>query len=213
MKFSLFAVLFAATMLSGCAALTGHGTASMPKATFDTNDIRSVGSKYTNVSCKPKPSDKNCHAAGYINGSWLDWMQECATQPTNASCAAYRNAMISELLLVINHNYFAYEGNLMAGRSNSDFYVGTSRTALETAATLIDPAGVKTILTALATFTGATQDRFNESYYYKQTAPALGQMMQGERNKLLAEIRVMRWKPYADYTIADAVIDLDRYYR
>jgi hypothetical protein len=210
MRSTALAVMLLSTVLSGCAAVPGWGTASIPVKTFKTPDINLISSKYTNVACKV---GTGCTSGIYKDDSWLDMMQKCSVSPAPTNCVPYRNAMISELTLVINHNHAVYEGNLLAGRSKADFYVGSGRTALETAATLIDPAGVKTVLSSLATFTGVIQDKSDEAFYFKQSAPVLSQMMQAERSKVTAEIRIARDRAYDKYTIADAVDDLDRYYR
>src|SRR5690606_7696646 len=61
-------------------------------------------------------------------GSYLDVMARCAWSPDGAhapeikeGCAQQRNRVVNELLLAIDHYYFHYEGNLIAGRAKSTF--------------------------------------------------------------------------------------------
>lgn len=203
-----------AALVSGCSNIYGAGVATIPRQPFSDGAMQLIAKKYleaVDLSNKANPVAKS--------GSWLDFAEKCAAHARSndtaelTKCKTYRDLVIDDLVLIINYNYNSYEGNLLAGRAKSDFYAGSARTAFETGATLIDATGVKTVLSALATFTGNTKTLANEAFYYEQTGPALINAMRADRIDTYASILVGKKTDYKDYPISAAMADLDAYFR
>lgn len=199
---------------TACSSLPGAGVVTTPRLPFGDSAIQLIADRYldaVNFDGKNIPTAKP--------GSWLEFSDKCRDHVVNdnttelVKCRNYRDLVIKDLLFIINHNYNLYEGNLLAGRAKSDFYVGTARTAFETGATLIDSTGVKTVLSALATFTGNTQTLSQEAFYYEQTGPALISAMRADRKNANVAIIAGLKADYKNYPITAAMADLDNYFR
>ena len=188
-------------MTAACASVGGQGVAAIPKKPFSDGAVEVIANKYLDAVTRSGTSMPVAKA-----GSWLDFYEKCRDHVTAnnsvelVKCRNFRDLVINDLMFIINHNYSAYEGNLLAGRAKADFYVGATRSAFETGATLIDATGVKTVLSALATFTGSTQTLANEAFYYEQTGPALINAMRADRKT-------------AHLPILAGMADLDAYFR
>lgn len=202
------------TMTAACASLDGAGVATIPKKPFNDSAVEVIANKYLDAVTQNGTSIPVAKA-----GSWLDFHEKCRDYVTAnnaaelAKCRNFRDLVISDLMFIINHNYSAYEGNLLAGRAKADFYAGATRSAFETGATLIDATGVKTVLSALATFTGSTQTLANEAFYYEQTGPALINAMRADRKTAHVLILAGMKSEYKDYPLTAAMADLDAYFR
>ncbi len=197
-------------MTSACANLRGAGVVSIPKRPFNDSSIKFIADKYLQAaSANGAP----------ISNSWLEKNENCRASINNNNvtelkkCQIFRNVVINDLLFIINHNYNGYEGNFLAGKAKFDFYSGATRSAFETGATLIDATGVKTVLSALAAFTGSTQTLANEAFYYEQTGPALINAMRADRKNALVSILAGMKSEYTDYPLTAAMNDLDAYFR
>lgn len=194
-------------VLSGCSTLFSPGVGSIPKSVVTDKSVSVMSEKYT------KALDDSGQAK---TDSWIKKSESCMIAVSAAEitvCKNYRNGMISEIMMIVDHNYHNYAGNLVAGRAKSDFYFDTARTALETASTLFVPTDTKSILSALATVSGAVKDSAESSFYFEQTGPALIGLMQADRATIETEIIGKRQQDYPDYTVADAMRDLGAYYR
>ena len=201
-------------MTAACASVGGQGVAAIPKKPFSDGAVEVIANKYLDAVTRSGTSMPVAKA-----GSWLDFYEKCRDHVTAnnsvelVKCRNFRDLVINDLMFIINHNYSAYEGKLLAGRANSDFYVGATRSAFETGATLIDATGVKTVLSALATFTGSTQTLANEAFYYEQTGPALINAMRADRKTAHLPILAGMKSEYKDYPLTAAMADLDAYFR
>jgi hypothetical protein len=206
----LFAIL---SVTTGCSTL-GAGVATIPKKPFSDSAIELIANKYliaVDQSGTNMPTAKP--------GTWLDFNEKCLVHVTTGNaaeltkCRNYRDIVITDMTFIINHNYNSYEGNLLASKAKSDFYTGTARSAFETGATLIDATGVKTVLSALATFTGGTQTLAQEAFYYEQTGPALINAMRADRKNAYVPLLAGKQSDYKDYPLTAAMGDLDSYFR
>lgn len=202
-------ILSSFVLVSACGHLPGYGVGTIPTQINTASNIKSMSKKYT----KAVDGDE------IVLNSWIDKSEKCleatiSSSPSIAECKTYRNGMISEMLLIVDYNYHSYEGNLLAGRAKTDFYIGAARTGLETAATLFTPVDTKTILSALATASGTVKSSAEKDFYYDQTGPALISMMRSDRKTVETRILEQQNKPsYSDYPIAAAVRDMAAYYR
>ena len=216
MAFSIRASLLIGISLatSACTSLPGAGVATIPKKPFEDNSMAVIANKYLDATSQ---NDDDMPVAK--PGSWLEFQQECRDHVVSGDagelkkCRNFRDMVISDMMLVINNNSHSYEGTLLAGRAQADFYIGTARTAFETAATLVDATGVKTVLSALATFTGSTQNLSTEAFYYEQTGPALITAMRAARTNAYLRILAGMKSEYKDYPLASAIDDLQAYFR
>lgn len=203
-------ILFApiTLLIASCSHLPGYGVGTIPKQISTQSNINSMSGKYTDAVSNGVAK----------SGSWIEMSEKCLlatsqTTPSLETCKTYRNGMIAEMLLIVDYNYHAYEGNLLAGRAKTDFYFSAARTGLETAATLFSPADTKTILSALATASGTVKSSAEKDFYFDQTGPALISVMRSDRKTTETRIVESQKKGYSDYPIASAVRDMAAFYR
>lgn len=217
MRFLL--IVAAAFPLAACKLLPGAGVVKIPDTVISGADIQSISSKYVNVTCSNEESgvsNTECpHPDVARVGSWIDVMNKCALDAADlAGCKTKRNTIIAELMLVIDHNFSVYEGNIVAGKAKNNFYSDSFRTSLETAATLFNPMSTVKILTGTAALTGTVQASANKEFYYDQAANALVAQMRADRKEIeLLLLSNMTRKAYAEYPIPMAIRDLSSLYR
>lgn len=216
----------AALLLSGCWKLPGAGVVKIPKSVISDDDIQSLSAKYTAALCPEKPvmvlvdgvkqADPSCPVPNEPRkGSWLALIKECGSATKDVqSCRDRRNSMIAEMMLIVDHNYHQYEGNIIAGQSKTNFYSDGLRTSLETAATLFNPMSTVKILTGTAALTGTVQASATKEFYYDQAANALIAQMRADRKEIeLRILSAMLNSSYEQYPVPMALRDLNELYR
>lgn len=202
-------------ILGGC-KLPGAGVAQVPATIVDSDSVKAMSQKYTDVVCTKNDKNGNiCEDVGLPKeDTWLAHINACQSPGRdNAQCKIYRNAIINEMVFIADYNYQSYEGNLVAGRAKANFYTGAVRASLETAGALISVADTTRILSGLAALTGAIQESADKEFFFDNTIDALIIQMRADRANALISLVERRSLPYKDYSIEQAVGDITNYYR
>ncbi len=212
-------IVISVFLFTGCA---GRGVVSIPTQVINDSSLTSMSKKYVDAVCSEQDvrdeahSPADCKNIGDIKAnSWLDTMQKCQSMSSdNTKCVRARNSIANELLLIIDHNYLNYEGNLLAGKAIDNFVTETIRTTFETAATLFTPASTVKLLSGAALFTGSIQSSAEKEFYFENTIGVLIIQMRADRKKeLLFLLTGLGEKNYIDYPLERAIGKLNDYYR
>jgi|GEM_PF-5836350 hypothetical protein len=213
--FSFLLVCIGAVFSNGCSMFPGAGVAKIPTTIIEPDSVDAMSKKYTDAVCTGVDERIGCLDKGFPKaGSWLDNINKCQSPGRNErDCRIYRNAIINEMVFIADHNYQAYEGNIVAGRAKNNFYTGAIRTTLETAGALITVADTTRILSGLAALTGTIQESADKEFFFDNTIDALIIQMRADRANVLAGMVEGRAMPYELYSIEQAVGDITNYYR
>ena len=183
--------------LSGCTGrLPSLGVASIPSYPIaaDENKIKALRLKY----------------------SQANFDAELRTCSDDACRVHARNLILEELLLIVDHEYRKYEGNLIAGRAKWKFGLGTTTQALSLAATASTVETSKTIFSGISALVGSTDTELDKNFYLEQTSYALAYQMQAQRLTISTQMLVNmhdNTKTYADYSLERGLGDIEAYYR
>lgn len=148
-----------------------------------------------------------------LRGSLFAELRACVDDPCRKQA---RNLILEELMLIVDHGYHRYEGNLIAGRAKWKFGLGTATQALSLAATASTVETSKTIFSGISTLVGSTDTELDKNFYLEQTSYALAYQMQAQRLTISTQMRIdMRNKTnaYADYSLERGLADIEAYYR
>lgn len=204
-------------LISGCQYMPSAGVAKIPVRIIDDQHIQAIAKKHTQVVC-PKELTKDDPACPQPEmprrGGWLEVMNQCGSaNPVYTDCTERRNAIVWEMLLVVNHNYHNHEGNLIAGNAKNNFYVGGLRTMLETIVVFNPSLPGAQYLSGAAALTGNLQSSASKEFYFEQMIFALVNQMLRNRKEVENTIISGLGKPYADYPLSLALQDIDDLYR
>lgn len=183
-------------VFSGCGGLPGPGVASIPAYPIagDKNKVKALRRKY----------------------SQADFDAELRQCGDDLCLKQARNLILEELMLIVDHGYQRYEGNLIAGRAKWKFGLGTATQALRLAATASTVETSKTILSGISTLVGPTDTELDKNFYMEQTSYALAYQMQAQRLTMSTQMRINMHdesKAYADYSLERGLADIEGYYR
>lgn len=112
---------------------------------------------------------------------------------------------------VINANYGAYVAALTSGRAATNIAYDTLNLGLTGGAAVAGATSVKTALAALSTFFQGQKQSVDKNIFNDQAVFALTSVMEVRRTQVLTRIRKKMIED--DYTLGDALIDLDEFYR
>jgi hypothetical protein len=212
-KRPFFALAFC-LIVSGCYSPAG-GVAKIPSQTITDPSINKIAEKYQKAVCNKVDLKEGCSAKDVIrDGSWLANINTCQAPARDATvCKILRNNIINEMLLITNHYYHVYEGNMIAGKARNNFYTGALRSSLETAGALITVANTTKILSGLAALTGTLQESANQEFYFDNTIDALITQMRADRTKAVIPLLTKQDADYDKYSIEAAILDINTYYR
>lgn len=131
-----------------------------------------------------------------------------------ASChTVNRNEVVGDQIRLLNFHYNNYEGNILAGRAQTDFGVESLNFVFSSLAALFSPVLTKTVLSASAAFLSAGQTSNIKNLYGDSSQFALIARMRADRAAILTTIQEGLTRSYQDYPINQAETDLDSYYR
>ena len=183
-------------ILSGCGWLPSPGVASIPSYPIagDDNKIQDLRLKYSQA---------------HFDSA----LRACGDDPCRIQA---RNLILEELMLIVDHGYRSYEGNLIAGRAKWKFGFGTTTQALSLAATASTVETSKTIFSGISTLVGSTDTELDKNFYMEQTSYALAHQMQAQRLTVSTQMLLNmhdKAKAYADYSLERGLADIEAYYR
>ncbi len=119
-------------------------------------------------------------------------------------------------MLIVDHEYQKYEGNLIAGRAKWKFGFGATTQALSLASTASTVETSKTIFSGISTLVGSTATELDKNFYLEQTSYVLAYQMQAQRLTISTQMLVNmhdKTKAYADYSLERGLADIEAYYR
>lgn len=154
---------------------------------------------YVSIAQGKAPSDPDPFASTIIDGT-------------------ARNAMIEDLIRLIDLDFENYTTSLRRGKSYTDFGLDALAIGLGTYGTLAGTNQTKTVLSALTTAIAGGRASFDKNVLFEQTIPVLIVKMGGLRAKQQLAIRSrMRSSSGAvtsldAYPVAQALTDITEYY-
>lgn len=162
--------LFWIAVSSGCGWLPSPGVASIPPYPIagDEDKIKALRAKYSQAEFDSE-------------------LRACADDSCRIRA---RNLILEELMLIVDHGYRIYEGNLIAGRAKWKFGFGATTQALSLASTASTVETSKTIFSGISTLVGSTDTELDKNFYMEQTSYALAHQMQAQRLTLSTHMLV-----------------------
>ena len=181
---------------SGCGWLPSPGVASIPPYPIagDEDKIKALRAKYSQ--------------AEYDSA-----VRACADDSCRIRA---RNLILEELMLIVDHGYRIYEGNLIACRAKWKFGFDATTQALSLASTASPVEISKTIVSGISKLVGSTDTELDKNFYMEQTSYALAHQMQTQRLTLSTHMHVQmhdKTKAHADYSLERGLADIEAYYR
>ena len=123
-----------------------------------------------------------------------------------------RNQVISELVRIVDANYFEYETAFREGKVVYDLWGDFVQLGLTTGVTLVGGAGLKTILGAAATAVKGFDLAVNQRLFEQRGVQALELQMRASRDVQLAEINTKITKDVVEYPLDMGLSDVTKYY-
>lgn len=133
------------------------------------------------------------------------------TDPRDAKLI--RNEIIAQRMYAIDMYYTQYEAALTRERQEIGFGALTTAGGLSTAATLAASAATKSVLSALATGVIAVKGNYESEVLLSQTMRTLQKQMRASRNVVSEHISTRVGASVAEYPLAEALGDVEDYYR
>ena len=164
----------------------------------------------------PIAGDENKIKALRLKYSQANFDAELRTCSDDACRVHARNLILEELMLIVDHEYRKYEGNLIAGRAKWKFGLGTTTQALSLAATASTVETSKTTISGFSALVGSTDTELDKNFYLEQTSYALAYQMQAQRLTISTQMLINmhdNTKTYADYSLEKGLGDIEAYYR
>src|SRR5690606_29806089 len=117
----------------------------------------------------------------------------------------------NELLLAIDHYYFQYEGNLIAGRAISTFWADSSTTALSTVGAAV--TNYAQVWSGLSSLLGATKTTYDKSFYEEKANGVLVIQMRSDRARLKNLLQTGMGRGYMEWPLEHGMPMVLEYYR
>jgi hypothetical protein len=136
-----------------------------------------------------------------------------ADGPVLRSKTALRNQFVRTLLSKINTEYFKFTNDLFVGRSSIGFAGDLSTLGLTAAGAVVGGEDVKSILSATATAVTGANSSFEKRFFQEQAVEALLTTMDASRLAVLETLETNLKKPASEYTLDDALLDVQSYHR
>jgi hypothetical protein len=133
--------------------------------------------------------------------------------------ALIRNQVVTARMYIADMEYHVYEARLTKDIQEEGLAATLASLGLTTSATLLTPAGTKTILSGIATAVTGADKAFNEKFLLSNTIQALQAQMRADRKEQAATIYAKMFRApgavtsIGDYTLPMALSDVDAYYQ
>jgi hypothetical protein len=125
----------------------------------------------------------------------------------------YRNDLIAARMYAIDINYTNYEANLTRERQGVGFGASAATIGLATASTLVTPVKTKDVLTALAGAVTGARAAYEDDILLAHSMQWVQTQMRSRRAQVAERILQGTKMPTSQYTMAEALSDLEDYYR
>jgi len=133
--------------------------------------------------------------------------------------ANMRNEVVTARMYIADMQYHLYESKLTKEIQEEGLAATLMSLGLTTSATLLSPAGTKTILSGLATAVTGADKAYNEKLLLSNAIQALQTQMRADRKEQASAIYAKMFKssgnptPIGEYTLPMALSDADAYYQ
>jgi hypothetical protein len=123
-----------------------------------------------------------------------------------------RNNTVTARIFSIDANFHQFVRDLTTQQNLSTIGVDWAAIGLASAGAVVGSAQTKAILAAISAGLLGAKASVDKDVFYNKTIPALITLMEGQRKIVLARIYVGLKKGVTDYTLYQALADLDDYY-
>ena len=125
---------------------------------------------------------------------------------------SYRNEVVTAHMRAIDINFSEFRRRMNKEGNLSSLSFGFVGTAVGAAGTTVTTATASRILSALSTVVATQRTDIDKTLYFEKALPALFATMEAERTKVRVDIERSLTLDTAEYTLAQALGDLERYY-
>jgi hypothetical protein len=126
---------------------------------------------------------------------------------------AARNQIVTARMYIADLEYHKYEAKLTRDLQEEGLGATLAILGLTSAATLVDAASTKSILSATATAVTGADKAFSDKVLLSNTIQALQVQMRADRQTQAAVIFAKMATPIDEYTLPMALSDVDKYYQ
>jgi hypothetical protein len=133
-----------------------------------------------------------------------------ARDPTTAGLL--RNNIVTARIFAIDANFHKFVRGLTTEQNLSNVGVDWAAIGLASAGAVVGSLQTKAILATISAGLLGAKASFDKEVFYNKTIPALITLMEAQRKIVLAQIYVGLRKAPGDYTLFQALADLDSYY-
>lgn len=130
----------------------------------------------------------------------------------DAARQALRNELIDRSIILVDQHYGAFVDEFSSGKKSLDSAADISSMATATASTLVTPVLTKSILSAISGGITASKASIDKNFLYDQTILVLIKQMEAQRREAIVGLLGGRRKPLDQYSLAEALADIERYY-
>jgi hypothetical protein len=141
----------------------------------------------------------------------------------NDPSGAYRNALLNDLILLVDLNYYHWEKLAYDKKAYADFGSAVAATTLSSISAIYKVEEVKTILSAMSSGITSTGVSFNSKVLQDQSLTAVFAKMRANRSAQLLKLQASMIKidstnkpigpnPLSLYSVTEGLIDIAKYY-
>jgi hypothetical protein len=129
-----------------------------------------------------------------------------------ATATLLRNNTVTARIFSIDANFHQFVRDLTTQQNLSTVGVDWAAIGLASAGAVVGSSQTKAILAAISAGLLGAKASVDKDVFYNKTIPALITLMEGQRKIVLAQIYVGLKKSVTEYTLYQALADLDAYY-
>ena len=184
----IFVLIFVVSLLGGCASITGY-----PQRSEDTSiTLVALQNRYFLPA-------KNV-------------IEEYDSKSNGESKVNYRNEVVTAHMRAIDINFSEFQKQIYKEANLTSLLFGFLGTFFGAAGTAVNSVNASRTLSALSTVVAAERTDIDKTLYLEETLPAIIATMEANRARVRAEIFKGLTLDESDYTLSQALSDLERYY-
>ena len=184
----IFVLIFVVSLLGGCASVTGY-----PQRSEDTSiTLAALQSRYF-------LPEKNV-------------IEEYDNKSNGQPKVNYRNEVVTAHMRAIDINFSEFQKQMYKEAKITSLSFGFLGIFFGAAGTAVNSENASRTLSALSTVVAAERTDIDKTLYLEETLPAIIATMEANRARVRAEIFKGLTLDESDYTLSQALSDLERYY-
>ncbi len=134
-------------------------------------------------------------------------------KPDEATKREYRDEVVNARLRAIDIEFDIFERSINAQKNASQIGTDWAVLGLSGAGAVASGAATKAILAAISGGVTGAKLSWDKTLYYEKTMPALIAQMEASRTEQLVNIRLGLAQSSTNYPLAQALVDVDNYYK